>query len=152
MNGAVVHKGYYLTIDEFVLLLYKGEIQGLIFPDSITDAVISDKRFKKALSELVKNDLVVSENFDEFMLSEIAKQWISVLQYSKNTVIYDGDGNSNYYVYVYEGENEILSLQRDKHRVGWIRLELLPKDDYIDYLGDFVSKSNVKCVQRYEVG
>ncbi|SCY71425.1 hypothetical protein SAMN02910292_02596 [Lachnospiraceae bacterium XBB2008] len=150
MDSTSISRACYLTIDEFLLLLYKGSIGGLIFPCEITETISGEKELKKALTELAQNRSVISDCSNGLLLSELAKKWLVILQNTEETkILYNMKGNSIVgYIYTYSDESLYLSL--DKHKIGMIRIELLMINNLIDKIIDMDIQPLIKKIRKNE--
>ena len=118
MNGKYDNV-FFLSIEEFLIIMYKFKIEGLIFPKELSEVEADANILNRALNNLVKDGYVrfVEESLE---LSEDTRIVISGMQ---------GFSGLQYY-YVTTGETVIIRL--DEHRKGWIRIEYIDDKDVLD--------------------
>ncbi len=130
MNGKY-DKVIFLSIEEFLIIMYKFKIEGLIFPKELSEVEADANILNRALNNLVKDGYVrfVEESLE---LSEDTRKWAEALLRAHETIVISGmQGFSGLqYYYVTTGETVIIRL--DEHRKGWIRIEYIDDKDVLD--------------------
>lgn len=116
------NKVIYLSIEEFLIILFKYRIEGLIFPREITEAEVGGTALKRAMNAMVK-DKYITEDHEELVLNENIRRWAEVLVRARETVVVSGMDGYTGFQYYYRTLDETAMLWQDIHHKGWVRIE-----------------------------
>lgn len=129
-------KAVLLTIHELLLLLYKKEISGIVFPESISEAGADELQLKTAMAELISDKYLTPGDDNSYHISPEMVQILSVMENASCTYVVMGDHLKMNTVYLYRHNNDAVKLTMDQRRKGWVRLELSGIDDHIKEITD----------------
>ncbi len=142
-------RAYYLSTEEFLIILYKYKITGLIFPKKITDASADGRSLKKAMNQLIKENRLYAEEDSRFRFSEDVLTWVKVLENAKESVVISGRDGSRELRYIYQDKDAAVILQMDDHHESWLRIEYI-KDYDLDALTQYEDGQPV--IKKYHRG
>ena len=143
-------RAYYLSTEEFLIILYKYKINGLIFPRKITDADADGRSLKKAMNLLIKEERLHVEEDSRFKFSEDILTWVRVLENAKESVVVSGRSGSRELRYIYEDNGAAVILQMDDHHESWLRIEYVADFDITSLTQDEDEQPVIKKYHRGE--
>ncbi len=149
MNNGICSKGYYLSLQEFLIFLYKKQITGLSFPNEIVDVEANDRQLKEAMNELVNFRFLEPDGDNKFLLSKEMERVMTILNKAGETITVSSQSSMMPMIYMYSYEGSVLSVQLDKNRKGWLRIQGFSNEEAIKYILEYAQPI---IVSRYKRG
>ncbi|MBE5912019.1 hypothetical protein [Pseudobutyrivibrio sp.] len=149
MNNTNNIQSRYLTVEELLILLYKGGIDGLIFPKEITSTHADGRTLKKAMSELVENGILIYDSDNDLVLAPYAKKWIDIFSEARETLVVHQNDES-IVLYFYPVSESALCLNVDIHKSDMIRMEIMEKEEMILFLSNIAGRKSIQRIRRNE--
>ncbi len=116
---------YFFSVEEFLIILYKYKITGLLFPRGITDADADGGSLKKAMNSLVKEERLYACGDTGFKFRDDIQLWFDILENAKETVVMSPRAGSRESRYLYRHNDAAMILQMDDHHGSWVRVEYI---------------------------
>lgn len=115
-------KAVLLSIHELLLLLYKREISGIVFPEEISEASADEAQLKNAMKDLINDGYLVPGDDGSYHISEEMDEILNTMRDASCTYVVMGDHMKLNVRYVYRYNNDGVELTMDQRRPGWVKL------------------------------
>ena len=130
-------KAVLLSIHELLLLLYKREIEGMVFPDEIAEASANEFQLKSGMGELITDGYLVPGDDATYHISPEMDQILTIIGNASCTYVVMGAHLMLNTRYIYRHNNDAVQLSLDQRRKGWVRLEMGDPEDFIRDLTEY---------------
>ncbi|MCR5556409.1 MAG: hypothetical protein K6F75_02480 [Butyrivibrio sp.] len=130
-------KNLLLSQRELLILLYKYELSGLIFPESLTSVSANDEELKTAMAELIQDGYLVPGENDMYKLAPEIRRVMDTLVNSVNTYVVQSNREELAGMYVYSINSEAVVIEQDSRHKGWIKIRAVHLKDFIDDLTEY---------------
>ena len=128
-----MEKAVYLLVHELLILLYRYQIGGLIFPLELTQARAEGWELKSAMGSLVSDGRLTPSGESGFTPAPEIREWLGLLESAEETLILRDCLGEHRECYLY-GKGKAALLQPDARRRGFIRIAVRSEQEAIEEL------------------
>ena len=131
------NKTLILSFHEFLLLMFKREIDGLVFPDELSELSADEKELKEAFGELITDKYIVPDEDGSYRISKELDEILEVLSNASHSFVIYEENQKFPPCYLYRLNLKAVCLRLDEHRQGILKLELTYFEDKIEELMEY---------------
>ena len=144
------NRAFYLSIDEFLIILYKNRITGLIFPKEITDTYADGKRLKNAMNSLIISKRLLPVDDKSFEFSDDVITCVATIKEASETLVMYGRTGIGKERFIYVSADRAAVISVDERHGGWFRIEIMMTDTLLEQLDNCGSYTVIKKYRRGE--
>ncbi len=146
----ISNKTLILSFHQFLLLLYKREIEGILLPDEISELSADEKELKEAFGELITDRYIVPDESGTYRIVKELDEILEVLSGASHSFLIYEENQKFPPCFLYRLNLKAVCLRLDEHREGYVKLELTYLEDKIKELMEFTLVKMV--IQRFRTG